>query len=384
MHHSNLDPNRTAREPGEPGEPGEPNYIPPKINSPRKLQGSTLQVPVLITYKLRTRGTEKREYGSFFLTISQSFRQSREHTSIDEAIYSFQAQTNLLVVSMLCPSPMRVFVRVLCLSLVLFQTSAFARNDPSCSFRQSSNSNSLFDRCLTAVQMLPAGCTFALANYHLATESATAGFMAGVGDMVGKFEKIRIPQPEKWDLKPYKLFLFSTFAAQKKKPAVPYSRSRGGTFVMKGLIEGIMWSFWYELADKWSLALTSISLRAIGGVPGTNLEVILRTVISLVMDQMIAAPTIYGLWDIPFPAYMNGVPFRKLPGQVKSKLGEILIANMKLWTPVNIVIYNAPLKYRVILSATADVFWQSIVSSIATREDRNEPPAAGFNLKKAS
>lgn len=151
---------------------------------------------------------------------------------------------------------------------------------------------------------------------------------------------------------------------------------------MKGLIEGIMWSFWYKLADKWSLALTSIMLRAIGGVPGTNLEVILRTVVSLVMDQMIAAPTIYGLWDIPFPAYRNGVPLRKLPGQVKSKLGEILIANMKLWTPVNIVIYNAPLKYRVILSATADVFWQSIVSSIASREDRDEPPAVELHVKK--
>jgi hypothetical protein len=57
----------------------------------------------------------------------------------------------------------------------------------------------------------------------------------------------------------------------------------------------------------------------------------------------------------------------------------MLTANMKLWTPVNIIIYNAPLKYRVILSATADVFWQSIVSSIASREDRDEPHAAGLN-----
>jgi hypothetical protein len=84
---------------------------------------------------------------------------------------------------------MKVVVLALCLSLILFQTSAFARNSPSSTVRQSSDSNAVFDRCLTAVQMLPAGYTFALANYHLATESVTAGFMAGVGDMVGKFRK---------------------------------------------------------------------------------------------------------------------------------------------------------------------------------------------------
>jgi hypothetical protein len=82
---------------------------------------------------------------------------------------------------------MKLFVHVLCLSLILFQTSAFARNGPSCiTGHQSSGSNSVFNRCLTTVQMIPAGYAFALANYHLATESVTAGFMAGVGDMVGK------------------------------------------------------------------------------------------------------------------------------------------------------------------------------------------------------
>jgi hypothetical protein len=92
---------------------------------------------------------------------------------------------------------MKVFVHALCLSLILFQTSAFARNSPSYTGHQSSGLNSVFDRCVTSVQMLPAGYVFALANYPLATESVTAGFMAGVGDMVGKLRKIRIPQPEK-------------------------------------------------------------------------------------------------------------------------------------------------------------------------------------------
>jgi hypothetical protein len=88
---------------------------------------------------------------------------------------------------------MKVFLHVLCLSLILFQTSAFARDSPSSNARQSSGSNSVADRCLTTVQMLPAGYAFALANYHLATESVTAGFMAGVGDMVGKFRKSECP-----------------------------------------------------------------------------------------------------------------------------------------------------------------------------------------------
>lgn len=61
---------------------------------------------------------------------------------------------------------------------------------------------------------------------------------------------------------------------------------------------------------------------------------------------------------------MNGMKPREIPGQIKSKLGDMLVASFKIWTPVNVVIYNVPVQHRVVLMSVADVFWQAVVSSI--------------------
>ena len=41
----------------------------------------------------------------------------------------------------------------------------------------------------------------------------------------------------------------------------------------------------------------------------------------------------------------------------------MLVASIKIWTPVNVLIYNVPVQHRVVLMSIADVFWQSIVSA---------------------
>jgi hypothetical protein len=165
------------------------------------------------------------------------------------------------------------------------------------------------------------------------------------------------------------------FLAQKKSGSASpeqifkYNPTRSLHFVLKGLGEGIMWSFWYRFAERWSQILTEVVLNALGGaVIGGPVEKVTRTFISVFLDLTIACPIIYGLWDIPFPALLSGKPIKEIPNIVKSKLGEMLIASIKVWTPVNMVIYNIPLQYRVVVMSTADVFWQSIVSTIAARE----------------
>ena len=48
---------------------------------------------------------------------------------------------------------------------------------------------------------------------------------------------------------------------------------------------------------------------------------------------------------------------------MRERLGELLVANAKLWTPANLLVYNAPLEYRVLTSNVFDVAWAAICSS---------------------
>lgn len=212
-------------------------------------------------------------------------------------------------------------------------------NKPLSSTQPSSDA---FQKYIKAAQLLPAAYSHCLTHHHLATECVTAGCMAGIGDYLAQ-----------------------------RKSAKSWSPKRSLHFVLKGFGEGIMWSIWYHKADRWVSLLTQTALT--GGFLAPSMEAVYRTVLSVVLDLMIACPLIYGLWDIPFPALLSGTPLRMIPRQIKSKLGEMMLASFKLWTPVNILIYNSPLQYRVLLMSTADVFWQSIVSSIvSTREISND------------
>ena len=165
---------------------------------------------------------------------------------------------------------------------------------------------------------------------------ATSAVMAGLGDM-----------------------LFQGQKAKKSVTSVPYDWKRTFKFMLKGFVEGWIWSIWYRHAELWCNHLTGLVTAS---VPKAKL---VNTLISLVLDISVACPIIYSLWDIPYPALvMNRMKPREIPGQIKSKLGDMLIASFKIWTPVNVVIYNVPVQHRVVLMSVADVFWQSIVSSI--------------------
>merc|ERR1712232_532314 len=51
--------------------------------------------------------------------------------------------------------------------------------------------------------------------------------------------------------------------------------------------------------------------------------------------------------------------------EIKTKLCDMLIENAKLWTLVNILIYNVPVQFRAPVGNIMDIVWQSIVSDFA-------------------
>jgi len=188
-----------------------------------------------------------------------------------------------------------------------------------------------------ATKWIPAAYAQCVTHRHLATECLTSGCMAGLGD----------------------------YLAQRKSQK-SWNPRRSLHFILKGFGEGLMWSLWYHQAEKWVASMTQVALS--NGWLALSLVAVFRTVVSIVLDFTVACPLVYGLWDIPFPALLAGTPWREIPRQIRTKLGEMMLASLKLWTPVNVLIYNVPLEYRVFLMSTADVFWQSIVSSISSRQ----------------
>jgi len=165
-------------------------------------------------------------------------------------------------------------------------------------------------------------------------------------------------------------------------------RKRSLTFFGKGLGEGVMWSFWYHQSDRiiTRFMSTLVDSQWIPTGDGSPLFILIRTFLALVTDLFIACPIIYSLWDIPLPALVRGTPLRMIPRQIRIKLPEMMWASIKLWMPANIIIYNSPLRYRVLLMSTADVFWQAIVSTIATREIgiEHDSPTSSSSMEQQS
>jgi hypothetical protein len=72
------------------------------------------------------------------------------------------------------------------------------------------------------------------------------------------------------------------------------------------------------------------------------METVIYTIVSIALEQFVASPIIYGLWDIPLLSFLHGTPLAKIPAVVRQKLLPLLIANAKLWTVVNVLIVQCP------------------------------------------
>ena len=64
-------------------------------------------------------------------------------------------------------------------------------------------------------------------------------------------------------------------------------------------------------------------------------------------------------------------------GCVPVPRGPLLIANAKVWTPANLLIYNAPLQYRVLAANAIDLVWAAICSETAAECARRPASSRG-------
>jgi hypothetical protein len=187
---------------------------------------------------------------------------------------------------------------------------------------------------------------FALAHYTLSTEAATGAFFACIGDYIAQTLDIRDPE----------------------KKQISYSASRTRIFFIKGLGSGVIWAVYYRktevICGDWAAQMLSTTAKA-----DSELAIaIAKTFLAVLLEEVIAMPVVMCLWDIPVPAILSGSSWSTIPSLVKSKILELTIENAKVWTFVNILIYNIPVQYRLLLMSVANVFWQTIVSRITAQE----------------
>jgi hypothetical protein len=187
---------------------------------------------------------------------------------------------------------------------------------------------------------------FALEHYTLPTEATTGAVFACIGDCIAQTFNIRDPDNKQ----------------------TSYSLARTRNFFIKGLGSGVIWSVYYRetevLCADWATQLLSTTAQA-------NSELAIasaKTALAVLLEEVIAMPVVMSVWDIPVPAILSGSPMSTIPGQVKSKIPELIVENAKVWTLVNILIYNIPVQYRLLVMSVANVFWQTIVSKITSQE----------------
>ena len=185
-------------------------------------------------------------------------------------------------------------------------------------------------------------------------ECATASVMSGLGDILAQLRRQGINDSNHNN---------EAVVGSDTLSSSRINWNRTFQFMIKGVGEGLLWTIWYRNAEPWSLAITR---RLTGGIKSAFVTTFVGTVVALVLDLTLACPFIYATWDIPLPALLRGTPLGEIPHQIRRKIGEMLVASAKVWTPVNILIYNVPVQYRVYIMSFADVFWQSIVSSIVS------------------
>jgi hypothetical protein len=117
-------------------------------------------------------------------------------------------------------------------------------------------------------------------------------------------------------------------------------------------------------------------------------EQAIKTLTSVALEQFVACPIIYAIWDIPVPGLLSGTSPKDIVPQVQGKIGGLLWENAKVWTFVNLIVYNIPLQFRVLFMSVCDVFWQSVISeTVAADLEEKEVPSRVIStslLKKSN
>jgi len=99
---------------------------------------------------------------------------------------------------------------------------------------------------------------------------------------------------------------------------------------------------------------------------------IVTTSLSILIEQFIWCPIVFGAFDIPVSTLLNGGSLTSVQKEVNSKLNGLLVSNAKVWTLANVLIYNAPVLWRPAVSNCFDLIWQSVVSDVVADCGKDE------------
>jgi len=187
-----------------------------------------------------------------------------------------------------------------------------------------------------------------LVEYPLPTKSLTSGVLCGISDSIAQFRD-----------------------STRKE----FNYGRLIRFAGKGCFGGIIWSLWYDNLDSFLDLESDVNIYKLPGVTnfisGTTYEwirdhtAIATTTLSLLIEQFLWCPIVFGTFEIPVSTLLNGGSIFTVKKEVDSKLNGLLISNAKVWTLANVVIYNAPVVWRPAISNCVDLVWQGIVSDVA-------------------
>ena len=181
--------------------------------------------------------------------------------------------------------------------------------------------------CGGAAGLLPLDAYHQLLDAHpLATQSLTNGAIWAASDVIAQ--------------------------ARARRPLDP---ARTARFALTGLGSGVLWSGWFRAIDP--------AVNALAAAPGA------RVALSIAGEELLFAPLVTGLYVIPASLAQNrGLgALRHLPAEVRATLGPLLIQNARVWTLPNLLIYRAPLEYRVLASNVVDLVWGVVCAEAAAQ-----------------
>ena len=216
----------------------------------------------------------------------------------------------------------------------------------------------------------------ALATYQLPTQVVTSGALCGVSDLLAQRAGGAGAEEGQEEEQGGEGIPGTAAPSPPPPPPPPLDLDRTRSFVLKGLGSAVIWSLWYGAADELAAPLVrgaaDLDLLSVpwgGGAAATATTTLaVRTLSCILLEQFLACPVIFALWDLPVPMLLGGTEPRDVPPRVRDRLGGLLVANAKLWTPVNAVLYNVPSEWRVLVSNGADLVWQAVVSATANAD----------------
>ena len=225
-----------------------------------------------------------------------------------------------------------------------------------------------------AIQGAQSAYTYCLNAYQIPTQMATFGAFSATGDAIA--QNVQLAQEDENEnndenksqqASSSSSSSSSTTSSTTTTTTLEYDPARTFRFLLKGLGGGVVWNFWYNVvADPLSLQC----LQQLGVQAGSEWEQPARVATSIVLEQFVACPVAYACWDIPVPALLSGqaTSWKDIPNQVRAKLAPLLIANAKVWTPVNIVTYSLPAEWRLLFVSVCELLWQSVNSQITNHQ----------------